>query len=271
MGNSVTLSQFAPKLQQHGAVLDRGHALGDHLPAQGRGQPEDAAEDGQIVRVVEHVADEALVDLELRHRQAFQVGQRRVASAEVVERETDADLRAGFDDLRNTRQVFEGAGFQHFHFQIARTERRVRGDQRVQALDEIRLLQLARADIDADRGLQSGVAPGFELCQGGIDDPFADFDRQRMIFDDRQEHAGRQQPTFRMLPADQCFGADDVARAHIDLRLVVEDELLRRQRAPDVFQAFVMAAQAAILLGVEDVEAVLARELGLIHRLVGLP
>jgi hypothetical protein len=42
------------------------------------------------------------------------------------------------------------------------------------------------------------------------------------------------------------------------------------QGVTDAFQAFVMAADVAVLLGVEDVVTVLAGQLGLIHGLVGL-
>jgi hypothetical protein len=62
-----------------------------------------------------------------------------------------------------------------------------------------------------------------------------------------------------------------VAGAHVHLRLVMENEFAGRQGAPDTLQALVVAAHAAILFGVEDVVAVLAGQLGLIHRLVGLP
>ena len=73
-----------------------------------------------------------------------------------------------------------------------------------------------------------------------------------------------------MLPADQGFYADGLAAAHVDLGLVVEDEFVCAERAPDVLQALVVTAQVAVLFGVEDVEAVLAEQLGVVHRLVGL-
>jgi len=111
-------------------------------------------------------------------------------------------------------------------------------------------LQLAGADIDADRDVEPDGLPGFELPQRAFNHPFADVDRQRMLFDDRQEDAGRELATLRGLPADQRFDADDLAGAHVDLGLVIEDELLPNQRAADVFQALVVAAQAAVLFGV---------------------
>ena len=45
---------------------------------------DDGASDGGVVGVGEYVADEGLVDLQLVERQAFEIGQRGIACAEVV-------------------------------------------------------------------------------------------------------------------------------------------------------------------------------------------
>ena len=73
-----------------------------------------------------------------------------------------------------------------------------------------------------------------------------------------------------MLPADQGLGTDDPAASHIDLGLVMQDELLLFQRQADAFHAFVAAPDAAVLCRIEEVQTVLARQLGLVHGLVGL-
>ena len=74
-GDAVALREFAAELQQHGPVFDGLDAFGNHLAAEGVGEAQHAAEDGKVVRVVEHVADEALVDLELCRRQTLEVGE----------------------------------------------------------------------------------------------------------------------------------------------------------------------------------------------------
>ena len=76
------------------------------------------------------------------------------------------------------------------------------GQNLPQAFNETVLLQLSGTNVDANRNIQSGCVPEFHLHQGTINNPFADFDCQRMIFDDWQKHGGRQQPAFRMLPAN---------------------------------------------------------------------
>ena len=59
------------------------------------------------------------------------------------------------------------------------------GEQCAQAQREVDLLQLAGANIDADRQVQSFVLPAFDLRQCRIDHPFADIDSKRMILDHR--------------------------------------------------------------------------------------
>ena len=268
--DAVALAQLAAQVEQHLAVVHGFHALGDDLAVEGPRQAEHAFEDGQVVGVVEHVAHEALVDLELVHGQALEVGQRGVAGAEVVQREGHAHVAAGHHDLGDAGQVAQSAGLQHLQLQVAVLHLGVGGQAGAQALHEIGLLQLARTQVDADRQVQAGGAPGVHLLQGGLHHPLADVERQRVVLDDGQEAAGRQQAAVRVLPADQRFGPDDLARAHVHLGLVVQHELVVEQGVADVLDALVVAAHAAVLLGIEDVAAVLAGQLGLVHGLVGL-
>lgn len=74
-GNAITLGALTAQLQQHLAMGDGFHALGNDLPAKGLGQSDDALQDGQVVHVAEHAADKTLVDLEQVDAQAAQVGQ----------------------------------------------------------------------------------------------------------------------------------------------------------------------------------------------------
>ncbi len=46
------------------AVFHRFDALGNDLAAEGLGQADNAVDDGQVVRVFEHVTDEGAVDLQ---------------------------------------------------------------------------------------------------------------------------------------------------------------------------------------------------------------
>ena len=66
--------------------------LGHHPQAEALGQSDDTLGDGRIVRIGGDVTDKRLVDLQRSDRQPFQVGERRVAGAEVVDRQADAEL-----------------------------------------------------------------------------------------------------------------------------------------------------------------------------------
>jgi BMFP domain-containing protein YqiC len=72
----VTLTFVAAFGDDVGLLLGGFHAFGDHLHAQALAQLDDGANDGRIVVVIQQVLNEALVDLDLVQRQAFQVTQR---------------------------------------------------------------------------------------------------------------------------------------------------------------------------------------------------
>ena len=63
------------------------------------------AHDGQVVFVRRQLADERAVDLQLVYRQSLQVRQRRVASAEVVDRDADAHQAQRGDGVQRPSRV----------------------------------------------------------------------------------------------------------------------------------------------------------------------
>src|SRR5471030_508165 len=79
-------------LRSEGKLAGRFNAFGQHRHLQRLAEGDDDAHDGRAVALVESVPDEGVVDLELIQRQPVQIRQRRIAGAEIVEREADADL-----------------------------------------------------------------------------------------------------------------------------------------------------------------------------------
>ena len=100
-------------------MRDRFHPFGDDFPPERAGQADHSLQNGQIVRIVEHVPDKTLVDLELIDGQAFQVGQGRVSGTKIIEREMHAERPAILNDRRYAGQVLQRAGFQHLKCQIS--------------------------------------------------------------------------------------------------------------------------------------------------------
>jgi hypothetical protein len=82
-----------------------------------------------------------------------------------------------------------------------------------------------------------------------------------MIFNHRQKRRWEQETLFRLLPADQRLGTDHRPGAQIHLGLVIQDEFPLGQGAADVFPAFMMTTNIAILFGVKNVVAILAGQL----------
>src|SRR6516165_2381224 len=70
----------------------RLNAFSDQLQAEGLGEYQDGANDGQVAGVGVQVADEPGVDLERIDRKGFQVRQDGVAGAEVVDGDLDPHL-----------------------------------------------------------------------------------------------------------------------------------------------------------------------------------
>ena len=72
------------------------------------------------------------------------------------------------------------------------------------------------------------------------------------------------------MPTDQGFSTDDSTRSHSHLGLVIQNEFAVCQALTKALDALVEAANAAVLLGIKEAVAILARQLGLVHGLIGL-
>ena len=162
-GNAVALGIFAAELEQKNAVLDGFHAFGDRVAAEGIAHVDDPFEDDEIVGIHQHLAHEALIDLEAVGREAAQVGQRGVTGTEIVKRNPDTQGAAGIDDAGNVVQVFQGARFEDFHFKVAGKDFRMRSQVAFQLGEEIRVFEFGGTDVDADGQIDPGIAPGIHL------------------------------------------------------------------------------------------------------------
>ena len=166
-------------------MRSRLDAFGDDRATKGAGQSNHAVDDCQVVGVIQHVADKALVDLQGCRRQMFEVAERRVACTEVVQGEVHADGLAGFHYGANLAQVFQAGGFQDLELQAPGLHVWMLCQQLAESRGETVLLQLPRADVYADRHCQPPGVPGAHLRQRGADHPFTDFNADGVIFGDR--------------------------------------------------------------------------------------
>ena len=73
-----------------------------------------------------------------------------------------------------------------------------------------------------------------------------------------------------MLPAQQRLDSHHLALPHVDLRLVVKDELVGVERLLNAPHCLEMLLGAAVVLGIEEEVAVAPRLLRAVHRMVGM-
>jgi hypothetical protein len=103
-GKQIALDQVAAPLVQ-GRQLGHGlDALGDHFQPQAVGQPDDRLDDGDALPVVQFI-DKGAVDLQGIHGQPAQVGQGRIARAEIIHRHPHTHLAQLGQDARGVIQI----------------------------------------------------------------------------------------------------------------------------------------------------------------------
>ena len=154
---------------------------------------------------------------------------------------------------------------------MARLDARLGVELATQSSEEARVVELDRVDVDAHHGLEALGTPACELRQGLLDHPVAEAQQQGVAGEVGDERRREQQAALRVLPADERLEADEVAATQVDLGLVVQDELPALEGPLDLTEALVALARVLVVLEVEEVVAVLSRELRLVHRLMGLP
>ncbi len=103
---------------------------------------------------------------------------------------------------------------------------------RIDLFRELSIVELARADVDAEFEVgipQALFDPLQQLLERGFDDPVADLDNLPRRLEHVEKIRGRYHALLRVLPANQRFRADDVALG-VHQRLVKQAELVFFQR-----------------------------------------
>ena len=128
-------------------------AFGHGLELHGARQLHDGAQHRLRAVVHDHVADEAAVDLEVRHGQRLQVRERTEAAAEIVEGDVAAQFTQPPDQRLGAHDVGHRRGLGHLERQQparqpAFAQRRVHED------GEVRVAERLPGDVDGETGLQ---------------------------------------------------------------------------------------------------------------------
>ena len=244
-------------------------ALGHHLEVEAARHGEDRVHHRDVVRAVGDAGDEAAVDLQDIEAEALEVRERRVAGAEVIERQAHAHDAQARELLHHLDVVVEHHALRDLEFEHARRHvvfGEQLGEPRRQALPELH----ARDVYGEHAGVDAGGAPARPHAAGLLEDPVADLQDLAARLGERHENRRLDEAALRVLPAQQHLGAVvRLARRDHD-RLEVQRELAALDRLLQVLLEAHALAQAHVhLLGEEDGRAVL-RALRLVHRLIGV-
>src|SRR5262249_32884173 len=123
-------------------------------------------------------------------------------------------------------------------------------DQRVRhAGEKIAAAELHRRQVDGEPHV---LRPCLRVAAGLPQDPFADRDDEADLFGDRNETIWPEQPAVRMIPAYQRLDAADLSALHVDHGLVVQDELLLRQRFAQIDLQLAAQPRLGVHLGLVE-------------------
>ena len=201
--------------------------------------------------------------------QAFEIGQRRVPSSEVVQREahTNRTQFAHLDD--GIVHLIEQQALGQLQLEPVRVGARD-AQQRQQLVGELGLAKLPGADIHGHRQPLGGrlAAPRDQLPAGGFQYPVADRKNQAGVFGQWNELGWRNHTPHRVLPADQGLYARHFS-CFVHHRLVIKQELLPRQTLAQIRLQTGPGGRRRLHDRVEKALRITSCRFGLVHRQVG--
>src|SRR5262249_5739847 len=146
--------------------------------------------------------------------------------------------------------------FGQLNLQVARVE--ARHAQRLgDRFDDIAFAELARRDVyrHDDRRMSYSL-PLARVRTGGMQHPAADRHDESGVFRHRYKTRWRDEAALRYAPAQQRFGATDLAGVHVDAWLVVQQELVARQGATQAMFNIEPLDQCVVQLGREELHGI---------------
>ena len=161
------------------------------------------------------LADEAAVDLELVEHGLVQIADRRIAGAEIVERDADAERAQALQHIEGRAIVAEEHAFGDFELDPVAGQL-VAGERLADDVRQRRRDDLLGADVERDG---DRFRPGRGGAAGFVDHPVADRRHEPAFLGDRDEDVGRDEAALRMIPADQRLEPDQLLGLGVDQRL----------------------------------------------------
>ena len=155
-------------------LRDRFHAFGDDFQLHIVRHGDDAARNRGIVTVFRQVADERAVNLQTVDREALEIGERRIAGAEVVDGNTHTGVAQRLQHLDRAFGVAHHHAFGDLQFQVFRREAGLR-ESFADPPREAFVIQLPHRQVDRDAQIiVAGDAQRLALSAGFRQHPVAD-------------------------------------------------------------------------------------------------
>src|SRR3954467_5906819 len=139
---------------------------------------------------------------------------------------------------------------------------------REQPLDlrwEAEVEQVRGAEVHGDRELVAAQAQAPHLLERPVEHEGGERPGEAALLDEREEVTGAEHAADRMVPAYERLDAVDGSRPQVGLRLIVQDELPRLQRRPQLADEWEPLTAVVVATGEVDLVA-RAHALGLVHR-----
>src|SRR5215212_7307202 len=247
-------------------------AFGDHAHAEVRRERDDGSNDLAVLRVVRHLRDERAVYLQGVDGEAVQVGERRVARAEVVDGELYAEPAKLGEERGGAFGVVHHGALRDFELEAVGREPRL-AERAAHHLDKAGLRQLLARKVDADgqvllRGDE--FAPLAHLPASLFQYPRAYLRDEARLLGERDELCGADDAALRVTPAHERLEAREPSGRERDDGLVVDLELAVLDGAAQVVLKPQARERVGVHLGVEQLVTRLALLLRAVHRRVGV-
>ena len=208
-------------------------------------------------------------------RQLGQIAQRRIAGAEVVDRNVQPHIANGTELVDRGRQVSHDDAFGDLDVHGRRID--ALSQRLLDDSDEIPMAQLDRGHVNRNtRCYQVLSQPLLVIQRCPPQCPRSDVENHPGFLQQRDEAERRNKAKIGALPAHQRFDSHDASRLEVDLGLVMQDEFLVLQRVPQfVLQRQLPRHPLGHLLRIEQVALAgrfrsLERRFGILQQHVGV-
>lgn len=264
------LHHVAADPRQKRRLLHGLHPFGDGRQAQRVRQLHDGTDDGFGVGVASDIHNKRAIDFQAGKAKPPQIGQRRVAGAEIVDRHRKTRLHQRAQGLPRDLGLASRDRLGDLRLQPARRHTLKLG-QLAQALGKLGPAQLQHRHVDRHVRSARPFGPPAHRSQRLAQHPVPDFDDAAGTLGHRDELRRRDRSPLRMLPAQQRLGSDDAAIPQTELRLVQQPQLTARHRLRQRAGQLAQAIGAMLQLGSVKTQRVARRLFGLVQGCVSTP